>query len=117
MKFSKRQFRKQNVKKNMFGTKIKPRLSVFRSIKNIYIQAIDDESRSIILSLGSFSKYINLGQNNYNKSKIAFIVGKIFGSLLIKKGINKGIFDRNGLKYTGRLAKLAEGIRSSGIYI
>lgn len=109
--------RKKHIRKYISGSKEYPRLSVFRSIKNISIQIIDDEARTTILALSSFSKCMKQFLIGHNKSKTAFIIGKEVGKLLIEQGINKVAFDRNGFKYTGRVAKLADGIRSTGIYV
>lgn len=107
-------YRKQHIRKIIKGTEERPRLSVFRSLKNIYIQAINDNVGKTIASLNSLSDGIS---KNGTKSEIAYNIGKIFGDLLIKNGIKKAVFDRNGLKYTGRIALLAKGIRDSGLYI
>lgn len=109
--------RKKHIRKKVFGSEIYPRLSVFRSLKNIYIQAIDDYKSVTILSLGSLSKSIKIINKKNNKSEIAFLVGKFFGMSLLKKGINKASFDRNGFKYTGRIEKLVEGMKIVGVYI
>jgi large subunit ribosomal protein L18 len=107
-------YRKQHIRKIIKGTGLVPRLSVFKSLKNIYIQAINDNAGQTIVALNSLSSKI---MKSGNKTEISYSIGKIFGDLLIKNGIKKAIFDRNGLKYTGRIAMLAKGIRDSGLYI
>ncbi len=64
--------RKKHIRKNIFGSEIYPRLSVFRSLKNIYVQAINDYKRITILSLGSLSKNVKNVNEKNNKSEIAF---------------------------------------------
>jgi len=109
-----RYHRKKHIRKIIRGTSEIPRLSVFRSLKNVYIQAINDDVGKTIMALSSLSIKI---EKNGNKSEMSYAIGKSFGDLLMKNGIRKATFDRNGLKYTGRIAKLAEGIRDSGLYI
>lgn len=106
--------RKRHIRKIIFGTKLFPRLSVFRSIKNIYIQAINDDKGKTIISLNSVSKTLEINEKD-NKSTKAFKVGKKFGNLLIQKGIHRASFDRNGFTYSGRISKLADGVRESGV--
>jgi len=106
--------RKKHIRRIIKGTNEVPRLSVFRSLKNIYIQAINDDIGKTIISLSSLSTDVIKDEN---KSEASYLIGKVFGKLLLKHGITKATFDRNGLKYTGSVAKLAEGIRDSGLYI
>lgn len=108
------QRRKFRVSKNIFGTSKKPRLSVYRSSKHIYAQAIDDEKRLTIISFSSK----NLMQSKDVKSKkreIAYEVGKKLGELLGEKQITTVIFDRGRFSYLGRVKKLAEGLREAKI--
>lgn len=105
--------RKKHIRKIIFGTQSFPRLSVFKSIKNIYIQAINDDEGHTIASLNSIS--VNFLEKN--KSDMSYKLGQMFGVLLKEKGIKKASFDRNGFKYSGRISKLADGIRESGVYI
>jgi len=107
-------YRKQHIRRIIRGTDEMPRLSVFKSLKDIYVQAINDNIGETILAISSLSPNI---VKEENKTKTSYSVGKIFGTLLIKNGIKKATFDRNGLKYTGRIAMLAKGIRDSGLYI
>ncbi len=99
-----REKRKARVRSGITGTAKKPRLSVFRSNKNIYVQAINDElGLTLHASLGT--------------KKDAEKVGLDFGKALVKKGINKGVFDRGGYKYHGIVKKLCEGVRKGGLNI
>lgn len=109
------QRRKFSIRKKIFGTKEKPRVSVYRSLKHIYAQAIDDENGHTLASCSTLCKQIRDQLKNKTKSEKAKIVGIHLGEKLIKLGIKKIVFDRNGRKYIGRLKSLADGIRSTGI--
>lgn len=100
--------RKRVIRKNIHGTSVKPRLSVFRSNKFIYVQAIDDDKGNTIVSSSS------LGQKKLNKD-VAAKIGEEFGKKLIEKKIDCAVFDRNGFIYTGKIKSLADGIRKAGL--
>lgn len=104
--------RKFKVRSNINGTGDIPRISVFRSNKFIYVQAIDDVSSKTIASAAS--KFI---KETKEKTKIesALITGKLLGEKLQKLNIKKAVFDRGNYRYHGRVSKLADGLRSSGI--
>lgn len=104
------------IRKKVFGTSDKPRLTVYRSLNHIYAQVIDDSSGVTLVSASSLSKELtdNLAQA---KGKIA--KGKLVGSLLAKKAVEKNIstviFDRNGYRYHGRIQAIADGAREGGL--
>lgn len=104
---------KRRVRKNIFGTSDIPRLSVFRSNKEIYAQIIDDTKGVTLVSASSRDKSID----TTNKPKIE--VSKLVGNLIANKakgtGIEKVVFDRNGFLYHGRIKSLAEGAREGGL--
>lgn len=108
---NKREKRKQRIRRKIFGTKSKPRLSVFRSNKHIYAQAIDDVEGKTIASASD----ANLKKGKSTKKEIAEKVGQKIGKKLKKKKIEKIVFDRSGYKFHGRVKELAEGIRKEGI--
>jgi len=95
-----------------------PRLVVYRSNNNIFIQLVDDSSRKTILSVSSIDKDLK-GDIEKAKSKIekSTIIGKAIAEKMKKVNIEKIIFDRNGYKYHGRVKALADAIRSSEITI
>ena len=104
--------RKKRVSFNIKGTATCPRVSVFRSCKHIYAQAIDDEKRKTIASYST----LNLKESetkDKTKTEVAFLVGIRLSDILVKKKIKKAVFDRNIYAYIGRVKKLAEGLRSS----
>ena len=105
---------KQRIKKVVSGTPEYPRLSVFRSNKEIYAQLIDDNLGKTILSASSRDKEI-LKEKSSNKTETASIVGKYIAVLAVKNGISKVRFDRNGYLYHGRVKALADGVRDGGI--
>ncbi len=106
--------RKVRIRKKIWGTAEKPRLTVFKSIKYTYIQAINDVKGHTITSCSVIDKTFSC-ENKKNKMDIAFIVGKNLGTKLIDIGIKKAVFDRNGYKYSNRIARIGDGIRESGI--
>ena len=104
---------KKRIRKIVFGTKDQPRLTVFRSNKEIYAQIIDDSSSKTIASASSKDKDLKLKTSN--KTEVSKIVGDSIGKKAIKAGIKKVSFDRNGYLYHGRVKALAEGAREGGL--
>ena len=104
---------KKRIRKIVFGTKDKPRLTVFRSNKEIYAQIINDVSANTIVAASSTDKDLKL--KTTNKTEISKIVGDSIGKKALKAGIKKISFDRNGYLYHGRVKSLAEGAREAGL--
>ena len=104
---------KKRIRKIVFGTKDQPRLTVFRSNKEIYAQIIDDSSSKTIASASSKDKDLKLKTSN--KTEVSKIVGNSIGKKAIKAGIKKVSFDRNGYLYHGRVKSLADGAREAGL--
>ena len=104
---------KKRIRKIVFGTKDQPRLTVFRSNKEIYAQIIDDSSSKTIASASSKDKDLELKTSN--KTEVSKIVGDSIGKKAIKSGIKKVSFDRNGYLYHGRVKSLADGAREAGL--
>ncbi|MCL4392911.1 50S ribosomal protein L18 [Patescibacteria group bacterium] len=98
------------IRKKINGTADIPRLSVFRSNKNLYVQAIDDIKKITLLGKGTF----NIEKKD-TKTNMAYSFGEEFGNDLIKMGIKKVVFDRGGYKYHGRVKSFAEGVKKSGL--
>jgi large subunit ribosomal protein L18 len=104
------------VKVSMHGTKERPRLVVFRSLKYIYGQLIDDDHNKIILSASNVGKKLPKNiKDAKTKIDASHEVGKILGSLAVKSNINEVIFDRNGYLYHGRIKAFADGAREGGL--
>ncbi len=100
------------LKKNIRGSNGTPRLSVFRSNKNIYAQIIDDENGNTLVSASSNSKDFDKFNN---KCSAAIEVGKTIAERALKKGISLVKFDRGGYLYHGRVKSLADGAREGGL--
>ncbi len=111
-KIEKRNKIKRRVRKNVYGTSERPRLSVFRSNKQIYAQIIDDTKGITIVSASS---YKNKSVEGKNKSEQATLVGKQIAEKALKAGIETIVFDRNFYQYHGRVKALAEGAREGGL--
>ena len=108
--------KKKHIRKNVTGTSERPRLSVFRSLKHIYAQIIDDTSQKTILAASSLSKDL---KDEITDAKTKTEVAKIIGLNIAKKAkdINceNVVFDRAGYIYQGRVKALAEGAREGGL--
>src|SRR3989338_1110639 len=96
---------KKRIRSKVFGTATKPRLSVYRSNRNIYVQVIDDSTGTTIASVS------DIKETKGTKRERAVIVGKTIAQLLKDKKISKVVFDRNGFKYTGRIEIVAQTAR------
>ena len=105
---------RQRIKKVVSGTSDYPRLSVFRSNKEIYCQIIDDVNGKTIVQTSSRDKSIADLKLKSN-IEISFNVGKSVAELALKKGIDKIKFDRGGYLYHGRVKSLADGSREGGL--
>ena len=104
---------KSSLRKKITGTPEKPRLSVFRSNKDIYCQLIDDVNGQTITSSSSREK--SIASSKGNKSEKSLAVGESIAKKAIDLGIKKIAFDRNGYLYHGRVKFLAEGARKGGL--
>jgi large subunit ribosomal protein L18 len=104
------------LKTKLHGTKERPRLVVFRSLKYIYGQLIDDDQQKVILSSSNVGKKVpkNL-KDAKNKLEASKEVGKALAESAVKKKINEVIFDRNGYLYHGRVKAFADGAREGGL--
>lgn len=103
---------KRRIRKKIFGTNALPRLSVFRSNKQIYAQLIDDLTGKTIVSAGSLKEKANKEGNKINQ---ATAVGKLIAEKAQKAGISSVVFDRNGYLYHGRVKSLADAAREGGL--
>ena len=110
-KSDRRQRIRYRIRKTISGTATKPRLSVFRSNKEIYTQLIDDVNGVTLLAASSREKEISKGTN----VEVANSVGKLIAEKALKAGIETVTFDRGGYLYHGRIQSLAEGARAAGL--
>jgi large subunit ribosomal protein L18 len=104
---------KRRTRKRIWGTAEKPRLSVFRSNKQIYGQLINDDLGVTILAASSRDE--GLASDATNKVDQANKVGKALGEKAVANGVDTIIFDRNGSLYHGRVKSFAEGAREAGL--
>lgn len=109
-KTEKRQKIKRRVRRNIFGTAERPRLSVYRSNKEIYAQLIDDNSGVTLASASSRE-----AKANGTKTEQSASVGKLIAEKAKAKGVEVVVFDRNGFVYHGRIKALADGAREGGL--
>ena len=107
--------RKRRIRKKLFGTQQRPRLSVFRSSKHIYAQVIDDTLGHTLTTASSLEKAVIEQPKFDNKIAMANFVGKLLGERTIEKGINQVVFDRNGFLYHGRVKAVSDGARETGL--
>lgn len=107
--------RKYAIRSRIRGTTEKPRLSVFRSTKHIYVQAIDDTTNRVIASASDMGKELKGGLEGKSKKERAREIGKAVGAQLLGKDVKNVVFDRNGFIYHGRVKEVAEGAREAGL--
>ena len=100
------------IRKTINGTAANPRLSIFRSNKEIYAQLIDDVNGVTILAASSREKEVDAKGTNI---EVANAVGKLLGEKALKAGVEAVSFDRGGYLYHGRVKSLAEGARAAGL--
>ena len=110
-KQERRQRIKYRIRKVISGTASKPRLSVFRSNKEIYAQLIDDVAGTTLGAVSSRDK----GIASASKGEVAATIGKAIAEVASKAGIETVAFDRNGYLYHGRVKTLAEAAREAGL--
>ena len=104
---------KNRIRKIVSGTEARPRLSVFRSNKEIYAQIVDDVTGTTISAASSRDKDISSAKGS--KSELATLVGKAVAEKALKAGVDTISFDRGGYLYHGRVKSLAEGAREAGL--
>ena len=107
--------RKKRIRKKIYGTPQRPRLSVFRSSRHIYAQIVDDAAGRTLVAASTVDKQVNDAPKFKNKIAAANFVGKMVGERALNQGIKKVVFDRNGFLYHGRVKSLSEGARESGL--
>lgn len=107
--------RKYHVRKKIFGTPERPRLTVFRSNRNIYAQIIDDVAGVTLVSASTKSKDLADQVKNGSNVKAAEMVGDAIAKEALNVGIKCISFDRNGFRYHGRVKALADAARKSGL--
>ncbi|HAG51238.1 MAG: 50S ribosomal protein L18 [Deltaproteobacteria bacterium GWC2_42_51] len=108
--------RKKRVRKKIWGTSERPRLSIFRSNKHIYAQIIEDASGKTLISTSTISKELqDKLKKKTKKTEAAKKIGELVAKKAISKGIDKVVFDRGGFIYHGRIKAVADGAREAGL--
>ena len=113
-KVAARSRRKVSIRKKIEGTAERPRLSVFRSAKHIYVQAIDDTTNTVLASASDLEEAVKGGLTGKKKDK-AKAVGAALAKKLLARNISLCVFDRNGFIYHGRVSAVADGAREGGL--
>ncbi len=114
-KIERRERIKMRIRKIVSGTSEQPRMTVFRSNKQIYVQFIDDLAGVTLATASSLDKEVAEAAAGKNKSEVAGLVGKLAAERAMAKGISTVAFDRNGYLYHGRVKQLAEAAREGGL--
>jgi len=109
--------RKMRVRKTVFGTTERPRLTVFRSLQHIYAQLIDDVAGRTLLSASTKAKDLRAAVGYGGNKKAAAAIGKTLGERAVAQGIKQAVLDRNGYRYHGRVEALAKAAREAGLKI
>jgi large subunit ribosomal protein L18 len=107
---------KQTIRKRIYGSTERPRFTVYRSLKDIYGQIIDDVTGKTLVALSTNSKEIKQ-EVSAAKTKVekSTLVGKLLAKKAIEKNISAVVFDRNGYLYHGRVKAFADGAREGGL--
>lgn len=111
-KLKKRLRRKMRIRNRIHGNKLVPRVTVFRSNRHIFAQAIDDETGTTLCSASTYGKDSKLAGNNVENAKK---VGELLADKLLSLKIEQVVFDRNGYLYHGKIAAVADGMREKKI--
>ncbi len=109
-----RKRRHTRVRKRIYGTSERPRLNIFRSLEQIYVQVIDDTVGTTVTSASSLDASIK-GAEQTSKVEQASMVGKLVAERAREIGVTSVVFDRGGYKYHGRVKALAEAARKAGL--
>jgi len=109
-----RERRRRRVRAKISGTASRPRLNVFRSLKHIYVQLIDDEAGHTLVAASSLERAVK-EQAGLKKIEEAALVGKLAAQRAQEKQIRRVVFDRAGYRYHGRIKAVADGAREGGL--
>ncbi|MBI5026278.1 MAG: 50S ribosomal protein L18 [Nitrospirae bacterium] len=107
--------RHKRIRKKVFGTALKPRLSVFKSLKHIYVQLVDDTTGNTLTSTSTLDKELKGKLKTGGNVESAKKVGEIIAKRAIDKGLKTVVFDRGGYLYHGRVKALADAARKEGL--
>src|ERR1035437_4742058 len=115
LKLTRRSQRKLRTSGSVRGTTERPRLSVFRSVKNISVQVINDETGTTIAAASTVEKELKSKMKHGGNKTAATEIGKAIAAKAIAKGVTQVAFDRNGYRYHGRVKALADAAREAGL--
>jgi large subunit ribosomal protein L18 len=104
--------RKVSIRKKIEGTPERPRLSVFRSAKHIYVQAVDDTTNTVVAAASDLEDGFQVEGKKKDRAKA---VGQALAKKLLAKNISTCVFDRNGFIFHGRVSAVADGARAGGL--
>lgn len=111
-----RKKRHLRIRRKVIGTTQIPRMSVFQSLRHMYVQLIDDVNQRSLSGCCTLSKKYKEQAKKHKKNKhAAEILGKIAAEMALEKGIKEVVFDRGGYKYHGRIQVLADAARKAGL--
>ncbi len=113
----KRIIRHKRIRKKIFGTAERPRMAFYRSLKNLYVQIIDDEKGHTLVSASTIDKdYVQrYGKRGGKSIEDAKKLGEFIAEKALEKGITKVVFDRGGFKYHGKVKAFADAAREKGL--
>ena len=114
-KVLRRRRRKRRVRKRIFGSAETPRLSVFRSLRHIYAQIVDDVNAVTLAAASTKDKQLAGRLEGTGNKAAAAEVGKLLAARAAEAGIKQVAFDRSGYKYHGRVKALADAVREGGV--
>ncbi|MBI2915650.1 MAG: 50S ribosomal protein L18 [Elusimicrobia bacterium] len=110
-------FRKDRVRRKIEGTSLRPRLSVYRSLKHIYAQVIDDAQSKTIVSASSQDDQVQKAVKSTGNAEAARLVGKLVAERALSAGVKQVVFDRGGNLYHGRIKALGDAAREGGLIL
>ncbi|MFH1655564.1 MAG: 50S ribosomal protein L18 [Candidatus Omnitrophota bacterium] len=110
-----RSIRQKRIRRHLIGTSERPRLNIFRSLKNITAQIIDDTQGRVLLRVATADKQLREKIKYGGNAKAAAVLGEILAQKAKEKGISKVAFDRAGYRYHGRVKAFAEAARKAGL--
>lgn len=114
---SNRKRRHKRVRKKIYGTPERLRLSVYRSLNHMYAQIIDDTKGHTVVSASSLDKEFKEDKSHKGNINTARRVGELIAKRALEKGIKRVVFDRGGYRYHGRVKALAEAAREAGLEV
>lgn len=110
-----RKIRHLRIRKKIMGTSERPRLAVYKSLRYIYAQIIDDTKGHTLVSASSLEKEIRSQLKSTKNIEAAKLVGEVIAKRALEKGIKKVVFDRGGFLYHGKVKALADSARAAGL--